>query len=209
MSYNEATKERVIAAPKKLIPIPLIGRDSSNTVAAACIDAILTYYQYEIDRAGVDWYNFLAVSQEDGTSVTKMIAYLNKVRAEDTNPNRLLGIRLNRYMTICDLMADIDQGIPVICPIQAWFTNTSGEYEEGHDYRYEENFGHYVIAVGYGRDCMYFMDPFRSDTYMYIPINEFDARWHDTEAGERYVRAGIQVKLNEIGHKSGYVYKIM
>lgn len=209
MSYNNVTKGRVLAAPKKLIPIPLIGKDSSNTAAAACIDAILTYYGYELDREGINWSNLLAVTQEDGTGLQDMISYLNKVKEQDRNTNRLLEIHLNRYMTVCDLMSDIDKGILVVCPIQAWYKNESGDYEEVHDYREEEGCGHYVVSVGYDRDCIYFMDPSQSNTYTYIPINEMDARWHDVEGGICYRRAGIQIKLNNVECKASYIYKIM
>jgi len=40
---------------------------------------------------------------------------------------------------------------------------------------------HYVVAVGYDQDNIYFMDPATIGNYTYFPIPEFLERWHDQD----------------------------
>lgn len=209
MSYNGQTNERIIAAPKKLIPIPRICKDESNTVAAACVEAILSYYKCKIDKEAAEWKELTQATEKDGTGFAKIHMFLCRAREADKSKEYLLGIQMNQYMTICDLISAIDRGVPTICLIQAWYEGEDGTVDGNHDYREEEQCGHYVVAVGYDRDCIYFLDPCQSDTYSYIPIKEFDARWHGDDMGERYVRTGLQVKLNIVNCNASYVYKIM
>ena len=78
--------------------------------------------------------------------------------------------------------AELDEGTPVICVIQAW--RDDGDYTAG-----TEDDGHYVVLVGYGKDAesgayiYYFMDPSTSGSYTYLTEEEFILRWHDNLDG--------------------------
>src|SRR5205823_4615259 len=39
--------------------------------------------------------------------------------------------------------------------------------------------GHWVVAVGYDKNNLYFMDPSTAGRYTYIPKAQFLERWHD------------------------------
>ena len=102
-------------------------------------------------------------------------------------------------MTIAELTRRIDAGSPVICLIQAWWADAKGHVEPRHDYADEWESGHYVIAVGYDRERIYFMDPSLAGNYGYIPRRDLDARWHDVDVRQgnavRYEHAGIVVTV--------------
>jgi predicted double-glycine peptidase len=82
-------------------------------------------------------------------------------------------------MTVAELEKYLDEGKPVICSIQA--------YEEHHPpekraeiYKKDDN-GHYLVAIGYDDDNVYFMDPALTGRHGFLPKSEFESRWHDNE----------------------------
>jgi uncharacterized protein YvpB len=62
--------------------------------------------------------------------------------------------------------------------------------------------GHYMVAIGYDSDNMYFEDPYQSKGYRgCIPIEDFLKRWKDsTSEGAKRFRWGLAV------WKDGKVY---
>ena len=90
-----------------------------------------------------------------------------------------IGAELRTNMTLDDLRAEIDGGHPVICTIQAWPT------AENENYVTEWEESHYMIAVSYDADNVYFMDPATRGNYTYIANDEFMMRWHDVDAGQQ------------------------
>jgi len=95
-----------------------------------------------------------------------------------------LTVRSKSKMSINNLHEYLDEGIPVICSIQAW----------GDEKKYTKNdhSGHYVVAIGYTKDKIYFMDPSIKGHRGFLPNEEFMERWHDEEAdGTKLIRYGI------------------
>ena len=84
----------------------------------------------------------------------------------------LVEVKLNA--TIDDLRTLIDHGIPPIVLLQAW-------PETIVDWGSDMADGHYVVAVGYNDNQMYFMDPSTFGNYTAIPLEEFLQRWHDQD----------------------------
>lgn len=77
-------------------------------------------------------------------------------------------------MSISHLEWFIDLGKPIICPIQAWGCS------------------HYVVAIGYDSDYLYFEDPFIKDARGYIEKSNFLERWDDEDyKGNPYKRYGL------------------
>lgn len=123
--------------------------------------------------------------------------YINKCNTtskDGTHPKDLirvakelgLTVKAKSNMTINNLHNYLDEGIPVICSIQAW----------GNQEKYTENdhSGHYVVAIGYTKDKIYFMDPSIKASRGFLPNDEFISRWHDEEAdGTKLHRYGIAI----------------
>lgn len=94
-----------------------------------------------------------------------------------------LTVSAKQYMTIKELRNYLNQGIPVICNIQAW--GNQKDYTNDDD-------GHYVVAIGYTDDKIYFMDPSIKGSHGFLKNPEFIARWHDEEVdGTKTVQFGI------------------
>jgi hypothetical protein len=97
-----------------------------------------------------------------------------------------LTVRFKSKMSIKDLHEYLDDGIPVICSIQAW-GNEKKYIESNHS-------GHYVVAIGYTDDKIYFMDPSIKGHRGFLPNDEFIERWHDEESdGTKLNRYGIAI----------------
>lgn len=95
-----------------------------------------------------------------------------------------LSVSTKQYMTLKELRDYLDRSIPVICLIQAW-----GDQENYKNHDYD---GHYVVAIGYTDDKIYFMDPSIKGSHGFLANNEFLARWHDEEVdGTKTIRCGI------------------
>jgi predicted double-glycine peptidase len=93
-------------------------------------------------------------------------------------------------MRLDDLRDFIDKGEPVIVLIQAWA-------ESPVDYSRDWEDGHYVVAIGYDRDNVYFMDPSTLGNYTYLPNREFFDRWHDEDAGVQLNHFGMIITMEE------------
>jgi hypothetical protein len=96
-----------------------------------------------------------------------------------------LTVRSKSNMSIKDLHEYLNDGIPVICSIQAW----------GNQKKYpDDGSGHYVVAIGYTNDKIYFMDPSIKGHRGFLPNDEFINRWHDKEAdGKKLICYGIAI----------------
>lgn len=92
-------------------------------------------------------------------------------------------------MSIETLKEYIKNKIPVICLIQAWA-------KISQDYTNEWKYGHYVIAIGYDKKNIYFMDPSIPDAYGYLRTEEFLHRWHDISNGEKLYQLDFHNQQN-------------
>jgi predicted double-glycine peptidase len=90
------------------------------------------------------------------------------------------------HMTIRELIGYIVKKIPVICAIQAW--GEEKDYKKLRD-------GHYVVAIGFDKNNIYFEDPSAVGTRPFIPRKEFLKRWIDKEA---YINNPIKKRLGII-----------
>jgi len=145
---------------------------------AAVVQGVLRYYG--TDCLGAELIRYLH-TDEEGTRARNIIGYLL---------HHGLSVRAGQ-MTIPELEYWIDRSIPVILDIQAWAedagTNYAATIEEGH----------YVVAIGYDEDFIYFEDPSLLSVKGKIPREELDARWHDRSENTYFEHFGIAVWGNE------------
>ncbi len=198
---GDATVAPLVAKPDKLIPVPLMRQGRDYTCGVACVQALLRYAGYAFDVREDILLAPLGTTPEDGTPLSGIVDFLNQVTrsAEGGKEARVMEAEVRQNMTIAELTRRIDAGSPVICLIQAWWADAKGHVEPRHDYADEWESGHYVIAVGYDRERIYFMDPSLAGNYGYIPRRDLDARWHDVDVRQgnavRYEHAGIVVTV--------------
>lgn len=151
----------------KLIKVPLTRQATDYTCGAAAVQSVIGYYGDNIRESALA--KELRTNAAVGTGYQNILAFAKRH-----------GYKVSVYKdcTIIALEKLIDNGLPVICLIQAWperKVNYATDWEDGH----------YVVAVGYDRDNIYFMDPCTLGKYTFIPRAEFLTRWHDTDGKER------------------------
>ncbi|HEU0030550.1 MAG TPA: C39 family peptidase [Kofleriaceae bacterium] len=89
-----------------------------------------------------------------------------------------LAVREHRGMTLDELIAYLDRGVPVIVMLQAWADPRPVSYADHWDD------GHWVIAIGHAGDRIHFMDPML-DVRGTLTRSALLERWHDVEGPER------------------------
>ena len=187
MSYTELTKESTKVIPTKIIPIPVHIDGTRYSYGTECTNAVLRFFGYADSPMSLSCI-------DDELDAEEIASLINRIPHKNNGKEPFIHAITRRYMTVCDLIADINSDIPVICLIQAWGKSEEGAYSNDYSYKEEQNYGHPVVAIGYDKEKIYFFDPQLPDTYSYIPISELEERWHDTIHGERYVHTGIEIK---------------
>lgn len=156
-------------AGKRLIRVPLSRQATDYTCGASALQSVLGYYGENVREAALA--KQLRSNYEAGTRYQD-IARIAKKRG--------YSVSIIRNAKLENLKALLDKGIPAICLIQAW--------PERHvNYKDDWDDGHYVVAIGYDENNVYFMDPCTLGNYTFIPTSEFLDRWHDRTTGERLV----------------------
>ncbi|PJD93703.1 MAG: hypothetical protein CK425_12500 [Parachlamydia sp.] len=165
---------------KNLIPVPLTRQSTDYTCGVSVLQSLLAYYGDDIREDNLA--KALGAASESGTDYKSSIEYAKSKGYE---------VMVYNNMTLDQLQESIAKGQPVICAIQAW-ADTPANYDKD----WED--GHYVIAVGYDKERVYFMDPSTLGNYTYIPIPEFLQRWHDIDQrGIKLIHFGIVITKNK------------
>lgn len=165
---------------KNLIPVPITRQSTDYTCGVSVMQSVLGYYGDDIREDNLA--KALGAKPDSGTDYMHSVEYA-----------KLKGYEVAVYkdMTLNQLQEFITKGQPVICAIQAWSEKPANYKEDWED-------GHYVIAIGYDKDRIYFMDPSTLGNYTYIPIPEFLNRWHDVDQrGNKLIHFGIVITKNK------------
>jgi predicted double-glycine peptidase len=142
-----------------LIKIPIIRQGAHYTCGVAALQAVLLYYNRS-DReyqwlCEDDLSEELNTTEENGTDYYKIVEVAQK---------KGLKAKAQFNMTIDSLIKAINDKKMVICDIQAWAKD-----KQSADYESKDVEGHYVVAIGYDDNNIYFMDPWTVGNYAYIP----------------------------------------
>jgi ABC-type bacteriocin/lantibiotic exporter with double-glycine peptidase domain len=143
----------------KIIDFPELKQSSSYDCGALAIQSVLNYY-------GIDVREDLIIknaktSKEDGTPIKGIINVLKKYKLKC----------VAKKMDIDELIDYIEKDVPVILLLQAWWNKKNIEWEKTYDS------GHYVVAIGYDSDRVYFEDPYKLQR-TYLEFLELKKRWH-------------------------------
>jgi uncharacterized protein YvpB len=113
--------------------------------------------------------------KKKGTSVVNMLETLKKH-----------GLKTEaRGMTFEDLKKYLKQEIPVILLLQAWS-------KKGVDYKNDYHDGHWVVAIGFDKNKIFFEDPYAFErTFLSKP--KLKERWHAQEGRKKFLNLGIAV----------------
>jgi predicted double-glycine peptidase len=165
------------------VPLPDIQQPDEYSCGAASLMAILAYY-----GAGPEDYDVLkkklGTTKKDGTDYQRIVRFAAEQGLQaDAKPK----------MTLAQLEECLDEAKPVICSIQAYAENTPAE-KRAEIYKMDDN-GHYLVAIGYDADNIYFMDPSLTGRRGFLPKAEFEARWHDNEGTDEHPKIIVHLGL--------------
>ena len=93
-----------------------------------------------------------------------------------------LSVRMQEGATVQEISAALAKKLPVILDIQAWPESSSAGVRWDTDW--ED--GHYVIALGLDGTNLYVEDPSLLECRGFIPLKEFELRWHDYKGDPPY-----------------------
>jgi len=166
--------ERSLGPDDIKVRVPKVRQQTDYSCGAMALKAVAKYFCVGPDTEE-EFIKALGSDPEDGTLPENIVKVARKWG---------LAAVLQDRMPVHELMHHLDAGRPVICAMQAW--------GEKKDYK-EEKSGHYVVAVGYDAENVYFEDPaMDGQNRGYLPVKTFLRRWHDVDAhGHHFVRLGI------------------
>lgn len=178
-----------------LIPVPTLRQSTDYTCGVCALQAVLAYYGE--DRREDELARALKADPTEGTRYQAIADYGEKNGYQ---------VEIKKGASLSDLQERLKKGLPAICLIQAWAENKSQERSKSgapsplsaaFDYSADWEDGHYVVAVGYDDERIYFMDPSTTGNYTYIKRDDFLKRWHDTDGHEKLYNFFIVVSKTQ------------
>lgn len=160
------------------LDFPRLRQSHNYDCGAIVTQAVLEYYGFDVRE---DKIMKMEKTNKNGTNPKKILNTLKKYK---------LRPKIHQF-TIGQVKKFISNGHPVILLVQAWTEKKKVDWEK------DWSDGHYVVAIGYDKNKMYFEDP-SSVLKTYLNFGELEKRWHDTDGssrkkGKKYVHCGIVV----------------
>jgi len=158
----------------KILKFPELHQTYNWDCGASVMQSILTYYGFDVREEVV---MKIAKTTKRGTPIPGLIAVAEKYHLT-FKAGKMMVENIKKYL---------DKKIPVILLLQAWSGKKRIKWEsDWFD-------GHYVVAVGYNSQRIYFEDPWTfSRTYLAYP--ELEKRWHDVDRdGKKHFNWGMAV----------------
>jgi ABC-type bacteriocin/lantibiotic exporter with double-glycine peptidase domain len=157
----------------KILSFPEFRQTYEYDCGAKALQAVLEYYGIDVSEGKI--IN-LAKTTKKGTSPKSVVNVIKRYKLKFKEGQ----------LTISQIKKYLDKRIPVIILLQAWTEKKKFDWEK------DWTDGHYVVAVGYGKNKVYFEDPY-SVLRTYLTYKELNKRWHDKEDRKEYVHYGIAV----------------
>lgn len=160
----------------KLLNFPAFKQTFDYDCGAKVTEAILDYYG--IDMLECDIMKKEGTNCKKGTDLEGILR-LMKHHGLDYKYEKMTMEKVKEF---------IDLGAPVIMIVQAWTNRKKVDWEK------DWSDGHYVIAIGYDDEKLYFEDPYII-LRTFLPFRELNERWHflDGPDGSRHFNMGIAV----------------
>lgn len=144
------------------VALPPVRQQTTYSCGAQAFRAICLYFGVG-PKDEKDYIKMLGSNAKDGTWPESIIKHAKHLGMK---------VQFKTGMTTNELKRFLDQGIPVICSMQAW--GTPKQYQNAAS-------GHYVVAVGYDEQNLYFEDPSIDNKRGFLKYEDFDKRWHDKD----------------------------
>lgn len=161
--------------PATALPVPILRQGTVYSCGAASALALLYYWQVS-DTNEAALYELAGTTPEDGTEPGGIV-----------NVCRAHGLQADFYVnyTLGRLRADLATGATVVVGYQAWVDETARGGDGAVDWANRWDDGHYSVVVAMDEGFLYLMDPSAGPRYTYVPLGEFQTRWHDAVRDEQ------------------------
>lgn len=180
-NYNQFLLENL--KPKTKLDFPELRQVFNYDCGVTCLQQVLIYYG--IEKREDELISLLDSKKTDiiehGTKLSKMI---------DVAKYYGLEAELLRNSSIKKIKQLIDDGVPPIILLQAWRDFSVNNLKWEKDYKD----GHYVVAIGYNDNCIFFEDP-SSVTRTYLTYEELERRWHDVDDNNKTKNSHVMVVI--------------
>jgi uncharacterized protein len=155
------------------IPVPDVSQQTDYSCGASCLEAICKYY---------------GVGKEDEWQFIRGLHLDRRVGVHPGQIHRLarsyrLSVRSYPLMTLARLKRELEWRHPVMLMIQAYGQDRVGKRRQvrwRRDYTPDWNDGHWVVAIGFDREGVFFEDPLLQGVRGWLSFAELNSRWHDT-----------------------------
>jgi len=160
------------------IQVPDTTQQTDYSCGASCLQAIAKYF---------------GVGPDDEWQFVEDIGLDHRIGSHPDQIARTAaryGLSSRSYlpMTLDQLRAELDRRHPVMLMIQAWGRQRIGtRMRPRREYRHRWADGHWVVAIGYDREAVYFEDPSLQAVRGYLRNDELEERWHDTARHGRHM----------------------
>lgn len=148
---------------KKLLDFPIMRQAYEYDCGANALQGILAYYGLDVNESTI--MKIAKTSSRFGTKIKglkKVARYFGLKYIEEKN------------MDIFKLKQFLDKKIPVMILLQAWNGKSKVDWKKD----WKDN--HYVVAIGYTNNRVYFEDPY-SERRTFLSYKELQERWHVIE----------------------------
>ncbi|HVS37301.1 MAG TPA: C39 family peptidase [Gemmataceae bacterium] len=170
---------RGVPAGAVKVDVPGVQQHDDYSCGAAALMAVCSYFGVGPDDLD-EYKKKLGTNEENGTNVYEILKMARQLG---------LAAEIHHGMTFDELRKHLDEGAPIIVSIQA--------YGDPQTYYRDDN-GHYVVVIGYDESNFYFEDPVLPGRRGFLPIKEFDRRWHDdegtTEKPDPHAHLGVVIQ---------------
>lgn len=183
-------EKRAPALPASAIRVPMTRQSTCYTCGVAAVQSVFAFFGLEFREDELS--RLLGAGPRHGTRYRRIEKLARKHGFE---------VEIRTGLTSKELEHYLDSGQPVICLLQAW-------PDEKKDYEKDWDDGHYVVAIGYDRENVFFMDPSTLGNYTYVPKAEFERRWHDTDGKEKVVHFGMMLRKGKPSYDPAVVKKM-
>jgi predicted double-glycine peptidase len=156
--------------------VPLFPQSTNYSCGAAALRSALAYYGVILSEA--DIMKAAGTTPQDGTEMEPMAALAQA---------KGIGATVRTDMTVAELREIAERGQLSIPTLQAYPDSTPGKPNPPWGDDWDD--GHYMVVIGADAHEVYFEDPSQDGSRGYIPIAEFNDRWHD-----------LSIKLGKMQH---------
>jgi len=142
---------------------PLLRQAYNYDCGVVAAQAILTYFGFDLRESNL--IKISGANKKKGTTIygiTKIFEHF--------------GVKTKvKRLTIKDLKMYLRKKIPVILSLQAQSPRRKVDYEN------DWVDGHYVVAIGYDSNKIFFEDPSYALSRTFLSYHQLEKRWHDID----------------------------